>query len=152
MSLPACFQFADASADARMLLTLDRRSYPAWRDAQTASVQAWLDGHGFDGSGGSFLVLPETDGQLRRVVVAIDDAGDPLALAYLPMLLPNGVYRLDAQSPLLVDVSAATLGWGLGAYQFARYVSAPKPVARLQLPEAAANSEAMALLSASLNR
>jgi leucyl aminopeptidase len=154
MSLPACFQenapFTDASADARTLITLDRQSYPAWRDAQTASVQAWLDGHGYDGSGGNFLALPESDGQLRRVVVGVTDGDDPLTLAHLPMLLPDGLYRLDAASPLPIDPALALLGWGLGAYQFARYLAKTKPVARLLLSDVAEVSEALALLSASL--
>ena len=150
MNQPACFAFADNAAAARVLVTLDRASYPAWRAAQTTSTWAWLDSHSFDGSNGNFLALPDDDGQLRRVVVGVADAGDPLALAHLPTLLPPGDYRLDPDSPLEIDISAATLGWGLGAYRFTRYLQATKPVARLQLPEAAASSEAMALLSASL--
>ncbi len=151
MSLPACFQehaqFTDASADARMLVTLDRPRYPAWHAAQTASVQTWLDSHGYDGSGGSVLALPESNGQLRRVVVAIDDAGDPLALAHLPMLLPDGLYRLDPASPLPLDATLALLGWGLGAYRFDRYTKS-KPVARLLLSDVGEASESLAELSA----
>jgi leucyl aminopeptidase len=153
MSLLACFQENATSADtsdlARSLITLDRATYSSWRGAQSAPVQSWLDDHGFDGGGGSFLGLPEANGQLRRIVVGVGDANDPLALAHLPVMLANGVYRLDANSPLAIDVSTATLGWGLGGYRFDRYTQA-KPVARLLLSDVAEVSEALALLSASL--
>jgi leucyl aminopeptidase len=147
MSLLACFLVADTSDLARAIVTLDRARYPAWRAAQPAATQAWLDSHGFDGGGRSFLALPEADGQLRRVVVGIEDAGDPLALAHLPSALPAGVYRLDMQSPVAIDVSAAALGWGLGAYRFDRY-SKSKPVARLLLSDIGEVSESLAELSA----
>ena len=151
MSLPACFIRADAAVPARALITLDRTSYPAWRAAQSTTAQAWLDGHGFNGSNGSFLALPEADGELRRVVIGISDAGDPLALAHLPTLLPAGIYQLDNAAPLRIDASLAVLGWGLGAYRFERYVTPAKPTAQLMLADDhAGNSEALALLSASV--
>jgi leucyl aminopeptidase len=61
--------------------------------------------------------------------------------------LPAGVYRLDMQSPVAIDVSAAALGWGLGAYRFDRY-SKSKPVARLLLSDIGEVSESLAELSA----
>ncbi len=152
MSLLACFQESAQNADAndlvRRIVTLDRGRYPAWRAAQTPATQAWLDGHGFDGAGGSFLALPGADGQLRRVVAGINDAGDPLALAHLPALLPSGVYRLDPESPLAIDESAAVLGWGLGAYRFERYLSPPKAFAKLLLADPTVVAEALDVLAA----
>jgi len=151
MSLPPCFALATEAAAACPLVVLDRSHYPAWRDAQTPAVQAWLDAHHFNGSGGSFLMVPSRDGTPAFVVVAINDAGDPLALAHLPTLLPAGVYGLSPDSPVAVDASLLLLGWGLGAYRFDRYLKSPKPLARLALESADfENVAAFALLKASI--
>ena len=42
MSLPAGFATTADAASAHLLHTVTRDGYAAWRDAQPASVQAWL--------------------------------------------------------------------------------------------------------------
>ncbi len=149
MSLPACFVPAASATDARALVLLDRATLAAWRDAQPPATRAWVDDHGFTGSGGAFLAIPGSDGRPHSVLVGINDASDPLALAHLPALLPAGTYRLSPESPIRVDPALALLGWGLGAYQFDRYLSTPRPPAKLVLDDAGAeDGEAFALLQA----
>src|SRR6188768_2701056 len=103
MSLPACFVAASAAPGAIPLLVLDRAAYPAWREAQDAATLAWLDANAFAPTAGCFALVPGSDGRPRCVVAAVADAGDPLALAHLPQLLPPGDYALDAASPVRVD-------------------------------------------------
>jgi leucyl aminopeptidase len=151
MSLPTCFvpaTDADASG-ARALIVLDRASLSSWREAQPPATRAWIDGHGFTASSGSILAIPGDDGRPQSILAGVGDANDPLALSHLPALLPGGTYRLAADSPVRIDPALALLGWGLGAYQFDRYLSAPRPLAKLVLdadaPDAA---DALALLRA----
>jgi leucyl aminopeptidase len=152
MSLPACFASADQAASALRLVVLDRDRFPAWLATQPAPVQAWLNTHGFNGSGGTQQLVPNADGEPAFVAVGIADAGDPFALAHLPALLPaQWVYRLDPDSPVKVDPSLLLLGWGLGAYRFERYLKTPKKSARLLIEDAGVeNSEAFAMLKASI--
>lgn len=103
MSLPACFAPASDAAQAIPLIVLDRGKFTAWRDAQNERARVWLESHGFVGVAGSFLTVPAADGRPEFVVAGIADAEDPLALSHLPQLLPAGMYRLDARSPLSVD-------------------------------------------------
>ncbi|MBW8369256.1 MAG: leucyl aminopeptidase family protein, partial [Arenimonas sp.] len=80
----------------------------------------------------------------------IADAGDPLALAPLPLALPAGNYRLSPHSPVRIDPGQALLGWGLGAYRFDRYLKPAREPARLVLDESKADhAEAFAMLKAS---
>jgi leucyl aminopeptidase len=151
MSLPSCFVASGVVTDACPLIVLDRATYPAWQAAQTASTQAWLDANSFNPSPGCFLLVPGTDGRALFTVASICDAGDPLALAHLPLLLPAGTYQLDTDSPVAVDPSLLMLGWGLGAYRFDRYVAPTRPPARLVLEDSdVENAEAFAVLRASL--
>ncbi|MCC8987007.1 MAG: leucyl aminopeptidase family protein, partial [Candidatus Contendobacter sp.] len=79
-----------------------------------------------------FSLVPGPDGQLRAVVAGIKDADDLWALGGLPASLPEGDYRLEAAfAPRQLD--RLTLGWALGAYQFARYKTPKRTMARLAL-------------------
>ena len=150
MSLPACFAPATDAAAATALVTVDKPRLAAWKAAQPAPVQAWLDAHGFQAAPGAPLALPGPDGRPSAYLAGIGDAADPLALAHLPSLLPPGTYRLDPASPAPVAADAALLGWGLGAYRFERYLKPARAPARLVLQDAGADaSEAFALLKAS---
>jgi leucyl aminopeptidase len=135
MTLPACFVPAEApeAADAVAIHVVDRAGWKDWRAEQAQTTLAWLDGNGFEPSAGSWLLLPGADGRPRCVVAAIADAGDPFALAHLPTLLPPGVYRMAAESPVPVAPALLQLGWGLGAYRFTRYVASRREPARLVL-------------------
>ena len=150
MSLPPCFALSAEAAGACPLVVLDRGHYAGWLKTQSTAVQAWLDAHHFNGSGGSYLLVPSRDGTPAFAVAGVNDAADPLALAHLPTLLPAGVYRLSPDSPVAIDASLLLLGWGLGGYRFDRYLKSPKPLARLVLEDAGVeNAEAFNLLKAS---
>lgn len=149
MSLPACFASPDAAATARPIVLVGRDGLAAWRAAQSPAVQAWLDAHGFDGQPGAPLFVPGADGHPAFVLAGIADPADPLAIAHLPSLLPPGTYRL-AEGPVAVEPNRALLGWGLGAYQFDRYLKPARAPARLVLDAGLAeDGEAFALLKAS---
>ena len=148
MSLPPCFATPDQIANAVSLVLMKRSDFTAWRDQQTLHVQAWLTSHMFNGSGGTFLAIPGSEGNVEMVAVGVNDANDPYALSHLPTMLPSqNTYRISATSPLKVEAAVAMLGWGLGAYRFNRYVES-KPVARLCLESVNESSEAFALLKA----
>ncbi len=148
MSLPSCFVPAAEAPAARALIVLDRGHYSAWRERQTDKTRAWLDAHQFNASAGSFLAIPGADGAPDQIAVGIGDAADPLALAHLPALLPPGVYRLSPDSPVSMPAALVQLGWGLGAYRFSRYLSAPKAFAQLAID--AIDDETIALIEASV--
>ncbi len=149
MSLPPCFASPEPNLAALPLVLVDRAGYGAWRDRQSAAVQAWLAAHDFSGQSGAPLLVPGADGQPAYSLAGISDPGDPLALAHLPSMLPPGNYRLSPDSPLALDPGQALLGWGLGAYRFDRYLKPGRAPARLVLEDAGTdNSEAFALLKA----
>jgi leucyl aminopeptidase len=96
MILPAFFvpAAAPAAADAVAIHVVDRAGWKDWRAEQAQTMLAWLDANNFTAAGGAFLLVPDANGRAALVVAAINDAGDPLALAHLPMLLPAGDYHL----------------------------------------------------------
>jgi len=147
MSLPACFVPADAPA--LPLHLVDAARFPAWKATQPAAVQAWIDAHGFRGDALTHLVLPGADGAPAAAVAGLGDPQDPASLGHLPSILPPIAFRIATDSPVVVPPDRALLGWGLGAYRFARYLKSVKPTAKLAI-DAASQPEALALLAASI--
>lgn len=115
-------------------------------DSQT---RAWVTANGFAAQPDTWVLVPNGEGQLACVLVGIDDVANPHALGALPMGLPVGRYRLHETLGERIDAAVAWLGWGLGAYQFARYRKPARAPATLVLPtQAEGLAEAAALLEA----
>ncbi len=103
-----------------------------WLERQEDSPRRWLTATGFKAKPGSFNLVPDADGRLRAVVTGIAKADDLWALGNLPVALPEGNYRLDgAFDPWRLE--RMTLGWALGSYQFTRYKTPKRPMAKLAL-------------------
>jgi leucyl aminopeptidase len=99
------------------------------------NAQHWIAATGFSAAPGSFCLVPDAQGQAQCVLVGISRGDDIFSLAALPQRLPRGKYRIDPAG-LALDVNRAALGWGLGAYQFARYRKARREPAQLLLDRA----------------
>jgi leucyl aminopeptidase len=101
------------------------------------NAQRWIVASNFRGDPGSFCLMPDALGQAQCVLVGISRGDDIFALAALPQKLPAGKYRID-DAGLALDPRRAALGWGLGAYQFARYRKAAREPAQLVVDRATA--------------
>ena len=130
MTLPQGFAAAPGDQP-RSLALLDRNGFEAWRQRQPQALQAWIAAHGFDAAPGALLALPGGDG-LAGAVLGIGDPLDPWSYAFAPNALPLGDWHVD--HALEAEVRAALqLGWGLGAYRYARFRNGPRAPARLVL-------------------
>jgi leucyl aminopeptidase len=151
MSTMNCFALLEDAARALPIVVLRTAMLDGFLSAQPASTRAWVAAHNWTAAPGTALVVPGTDGHPVVALAGIGDEQDPLALAHLPMALPEGTYRLTRELGVAVDPSRAVLGWGLGGYQFDRYKKPARAPARLALDVAAADlSEAYAQLKASM--
>src|SRR5215470_2649740 len=96
----------------------------AWRDIRAGldrNAAAFAEASGFEPVAGRHAFLPGPDGTLAGVLFAQEDGGkpkDPFLAGKLAGVLPRGAYRY-ANAPH--DARLAALGFGLGAYRFARY-------------------------------
>ena len=130
MTLPQGFAAAPG-VQPRPLALVDRNGFEDWRQRQSPALQAWITAHGFDAAPGAVLALPGDDG-LAGAVLGIGDPLDPWSYAFAPNALPLGDWTVD--HALDADVRAALhLGWGLGAYRYTRFRTAPRAPARLVL-------------------
>jgi leucyl aminopeptidase len=100
------------------------------------SAANWIAASDFDAAPGTFCLLPDAQGNAKRVLAGIAAANDLYALAALPYKLPEGSYRLD-DIGVALDVERAALGWGLGAYRFTRYRKSARVPAKLAVDPAA---------------
>ena len=119
MSLPFLIEPA-AAQNARVLHFVGSKDVADWRKAQTQSVRAWCEAHGFDGKTGEVLSLPDSSGALTGFVIGTGDGAEAhWAAGALPNKLPPGDYMAvlgsEGQSDLLHWVP---LSWALGSYAF----------------------------------
>ncbi len=126
-------------------------STPIWlvSDAQPVArisalddtAKRWLEGARFTSAAKKQSVFPDTSGSLAGVALGQGNgrAGDPsgpseILVGQLAASLPAGTYHLASETN---DAALAAIAWGLGAYRFRRYKSAPGEVlpARLKVPQ-----------------
>ncbi len=130
-SLPLPPGFAAPSAAARPLHVFDKAAFAAWLGAQPDAVRAWLESQQFDAAAGTHALLPGGGG-IAAAILGIGDPLDAYSYAHGPGALPAGDWApANALDP--AHLAALQLGWGLGAYRFARYKAGGRAPAQLAL-------------------
>lgn len=112
------------------------KALAAWLERQPERIARWVKGSRFEAKPGQFLLLPGDDGAPGSVLLGVEDRPDTWSWGGLPLALPEGRYRVDAQLSA-AHATRAALGWGLGGYQFTRYRKAKRKPAALVWPETA---------------
>jgi leucyl aminopeptidase len=118
-------------------------------DALTGAQRRWLAAVGFKAGARRHVLLPDGDGALGAVVFGTGNLGAAaasVAVGSLPTALPAGVYRLLGKN---LDHRLAAVAWGLGAYRFTRYRSAPSdPLPQLAVAAEVDREEVLDLVEA----
>ncbi|MCC6133984.1 MAG: leucyl aminopeptidase family protein [Candidatus Contendobacter sp.] len=123
---------ANRAPDCIPVIPVIKGEFGAWLERQDEPLRRWLTATGFKGHAGKFSLVPGADGRLRTVIAVIENADDSWALGDLPSGLPEGDYALETHfSP--GQLERLVLGWALGAYQFTRYRTPKRAMARLAL-------------------
>ncbi len=135
-----------SSPSAKTIHLISAASYPEWLQAQTTTVQTWLQASAFNAKNGELALLPERDGGIGGVLV-INGASNLYALGKLPLTLPAGAYQLSKEIALPVAERLA-LGWCLGADRFTRYKKKTSEPAQLVIADDAARSRILQLAAA----
>jgi leucyl aminopeptidase len=103
-------------------------------------ARRWLEAARFTSAARKQALCPGPNGAIAGVVLGLGNgsAGDPsgpseVLLGQLAASLPPGLYHLASPTPV---PALAAVAWGLGAYKFRRYKSAPGDAPpRLKVPE-----------------
>jgi len=84
----------------------------------------WAKTNGFVARKGQLCLIPGNKNNIEAVLYGLGNSPTPMDTARLSRILPDGDYRFEHG---IADISLATLGWCLGAYQFTRYkIMAPR--------------------------
>jgi leucyl aminopeptidase len=118
------------------ILATDAKRLQKLLGSLSAAERRWAESSGFDGSPGSFALIPDGKGGIARVLAGVREGADPWALAGLPMKLPRARYALG-KGPKAISPENAAFAWDLGGYQFTRYKKARRKPAALQLDDSA---------------
>lgn len=126
----SCYQ-SDASQTFTPITVITKETYANWLSLQNEFVQAWLQATGYKADPGSIRLIPETTGQLSRVLFCVNQLNQLWDTGVLPVTLPEGLYQFDVPEQYYFNYA---LAWGLGAYQFTRYKKPSRLPAQLFLP------------------
>lgn len=118
--------FCEASETSTPIILLLASDYAHWHAQLSVDNQTWLTRQKFSGKPGQFAWLSDP----AQVIVVWDGTPSPSTIGGLPMSLPEGRYHLSEPVDELV-----VIGWGLGAYQFDRYLTPTRPPAELVLDD-----------------
>jgi leucyl aminopeptidase len=121
--------------------------------ALDVNSQRWLTATKFTAAARKQAMLPGAGGEIGGVALGLGNgsAGDPsgpseLLVGQLAQTLPPGAYKLAEP---IGDATLAALAWGLGAYRFRRYKSAPgEGLARLAWPDGVDRDRVIAAIEA----
>lgn len=117
-------KFADAGAVARDLTIVSTEGLADWLGQQPASVQAWLNGSGFEAGLGDLRLIPGADGTVSGAVAGLGTAATRargrFGLVKALAGLPGGAWRLVGDLTPEQRAEAA-LGSLLAQYRFDRY-------------------------------
>ena len=113
---------------------------PAVLSALKPAQQAFLQARSFTAKAGALILLPG-DGQSLSAWFGLGarKAYNPMTFRALAAQLPSGRWKLDADADL--DRLAIHAAWGIGAYRFRRYKSAPAPDGEAVLDDSALSPE-----------
>lgn len=127
-----CFELPKTT-NAIPITILTTEQLPQWCDQQNEFTRNWLKNTGFIAKPESFILIPNPQGQLSRVIIGTNTLNNFWAVGYLSTQLPPGIYYLDEKNEISSQQSA--IAWGLGAYQYTKYKPANKTIAKLMLTE-----------------
>lgn len=131
--LMRCYTDQITSSIAVIPLTAERLG--PWLSTKSPEIQRWLEISQFKGESGQVCLLASSSGELQQVLLGVSSADDFWAFGVLPKKLPKGVYHINNDNNFLdaEQYQRAQLGWGLGSYQFNRYVKRDTYPAQLAL-------------------
>lgn len=120
----------DSAISPTPLIAIDSTHFSALIASLGEHVRDCCTANAFAGEAGRFLGIPATTGSPALMLVGCNARDGVLALAAMPLRLPEGDYVLDPRGVAL-DPAQAALGWALGAYRFTRYRKPARKAARL---------------------
>ncbi len=130
-----CYTTQSQNNIAIIALTTERLE--TWLNQQNPTTQRWLNSISFKAKSGEVALLPQDSGNLKAVLLGVDNPDDFWAFGVLPKKLPAGTFYIDNRDNFLNagQYQRAQLAWGLGSYQFKRYLKRDDYPNQLHLAE-----------------
>ena len=95
--------------------------FSAWFEKQKNQAKNWMISESFKKKPGSVCLLPDKDGKIEKVLLAIQDKDDFWSFGVLPDRLPEGVYGIFEEGFSKEQLQRCAIAFGLGKYKFTKY-------------------------------
>jgi leucyl aminopeptidase len=120
------YRFTAAAKNAIPISLIETTNFKEWKSKQSKPVNRWVENVGFMADPNTHCLVPDSAGELSRVVVGVEGPAGLWSIAGLPEILPYGKYLIDTR----LEPRAATdlaVGWALACYKFEKYKTQGKP-------------------------
>ncbi|WP_338665861.1 leucyl aminopeptidase family protein [Pararoseomonas sp. SCSIO 73927] len=132
---------APSGSESRPLHTVTPEGLPELMEGLEPPAAAFLRDGGFAAEAGRIVLVPGAEGVSAAVLGLGAAPASPWTYGALPYALREGTaWHLAGEA----DPAAATLGWMLGAYRFARYRTPARKPALLVPPQGTAEAQVLA--------
>jgi len=110
-----------------------------WLQSESPEIRQWVASCYFSARPCEYCMIPDAKGDIKTVLIGIAHLNDFWPIGMLPKILPKNNYVIDHTFFDAEQYERLLMAWGLGSYQFNRYLMQPKPtrpiVAQLYIPE-----------------
>jgi leucyl aminopeptidase len=114
------------------IVPIGTKKFDKWLKQQNTVIKNWLNVSKFTAKSGSICVLPDTRGHIYIVFLGIANENDFWAFSALPLKLPEGIYKIEANLNTK-QLQRAIIAWGLGCYKFAIYTKNNPDITKAKL-------------------
>jgi len=127
-----CFQ-KTSKHPAIPIILVEQSAFSRWLEKRSALEKRWIEQAGFKANSGEYCLVPNSKGELSKVLFGFNREIDFWQFGKLPFALPEHLYAIEGNlSPLQINL--LTLAWGLGAYEFNLYKEGQRSPAKLLIP------------------
>ena len=118
-----CFLPSSSRKQAVLLRPVGEHHLRAFLAKAPAAAKSWVQAHGFKAKPGTWLTLPTARGEVKEILIGIEEKPGIWSLGGFPSALPYGTYRLECEHTPYETLSLMCIGWGLGCYSFQYFKS-----------------------------
>lgn len=123
--------------------------FTTWLNKQPIAIKKLTAIHKFTAKPNTFCLLNDQHGELKQVLLGIENRQELLAFGILPTVLPKAIYEIAPLSNwTITELQNAAIAWRLGCYSFSKYKANAPVAAKLAIPKHANTKEIDTIVAA----
>ncbi len=146
--------FTKEDKEAKLIVPLTPKGLESWLQEQPVSTKNWIANNGFIAKERQICLVPDTQGNISRVLLGISAKEPVVSFSGLAKQLPTAHYKINLHDINKSDHWKIFLYWALDSYCFSRYKkndALKKPTLYMPDPQVAHYAEGIYLVRDLIN-